>query len=294
MTLTPLALLLLLLTALGWSAFDLLRKLLVEPIPPLPLLFWLVIGQIPLFTGWWWWEGSSPDALATTAYWLPAAGSVLLNVVANIAFILAVQISPLSLTIPLLSLVPAFTTVLAIPLLGEVPAAIQMVGILLVVIGAILLHLPPQGLAGLLRALVAERGSWLMLVVALCWSLALPLDKMAIRTAGAPIHALVLAVGVTIGVLGAVLVRGQGKDLGTWRRAPLRLALAVVVSCVAMGAQLLAIQVLWVSLVETVKRGVGNALALVWGHFLLGETVTWASAAAVALMALGVVLIFQA
>lgn len=291
MTFSLTALALIVVSSLGWSGFDLLRKVLVERIPPLPLLFVLTLGQVPLFGLWW----TLQPAAIEPRYWLPALASVALNVVANVSLILAMKWSPLHLTIPLLSLIPALTTLLAIPLLGELPGPRQWTGILLVVAGALWLNLGSgirkRGLGSLVAALLHEKGSLLMLVVALAWSLTLPLDKIAMRAAGAPFHGFFLALGVSVGVGMAMLARGEVQRVAEMRRAPGLAVLAVAVSSLALGLQLLAMQLVWVSLVETLKRGIGNLMALVWGRFLLAETVTGGSVGAVLLMALGVALI---
>jgi drug/metabolite transporter (DMT)-like permease len=207
----------------------------------------------------------------------------------------AMKWSPLHLTIPLLSLIPVLTTLLAIPLLGELPGPRQWTGILLVVVGALWLNLAGRirrrGLGSVLSVLLRERGSLLMLVVASAWSLTLPLDKIAMRAAGAPFHGLFLALGVAAGVAVAMALRGEVQRVAEVRRAPGLAVLAVVVSSLALGLQLLAMQIVWVSLVETLKRGIGNVMALLWGRFLLSERVTGGSVAAVFLMAAGVALI---
>ena len=87
------------------------------------------------------WDGWSPP---TSEYWLPGLTSVGLNWVANLAFLRALALSPLSVTIPLLSLTPVFTALLAIPLLGETPTALQSAEILAVVAGAFLIRLRPR------------------------------------------------------------------------------------------------------------------------------------------------------
>lgn len=288
MTVSLVALFLVVASSLGWSAFDVLRKVLVQRVEPLPLLFALTLGQVPLFAVW---TVLRPEAVGP-GYWLPAGASVALNIVVNVAFLLAMKWSPLHRTIPLLSLIPALTTVLAIPLLGEVPGIRQWTGIVLVVFGALLLHLTSwKGLPELFSSLVREKGSLLMLLVVAGWSLTLPLDKLALRAAGVPFHGLVLTVGVSTGILGVMALRretGQVRDLG---RVPRLAALAVVVSTLALALQLLAMKMVFVSLVETLKRGIGNLMALVWGRFLLRETVRRHSVVAVVLMILGVSLI---
>ena len=75
-----------------------------------------------------------------------AAGSELVAyTAASILYVQAVNLSPLSLTIPYLGFTPVVVTVLAYPLLGEVPALqvrrSGLIGIALVVMGAIALNL---------------------------------------------------------------------------------------------------------------------------------------------------------
>lgn len=293
MTLPLTALTLVVASSLGWSVFDLMRKILVRSIPPLPLLFLLTLGAVPCFALWW---GVAGGAGPSSGYWLPAVGSVVLNVGANVAFILAISLAPLSVTIPLLSLLPVFTAVAAIPLLGEVPSPRQWAGILLVVAGAAWLSAgggrwkSPGGFAA---ALLREKGSLLMVAVALFWACTVPLDKLAMRQASPSFHALFLVVGVAAAVLGILVLRGETAQLAAAARAPRRLVLAVVISATALGLQLLALPLVWVGLVETIKRGIGNVMALVFGRFLLREAVGWLQLLAVLLMAAGVGLILE-
>lgn len=276
--------------ALAWSGFDLSRKALVERIAPTPLLLLLTMGQTPAFVAWAAWDGGG----AAAGYWLPALGSVALNVVANLAFIHAFQVSPISVTIPLLSLTPVLTTLAAVPMLGEVPGVRQWAGILMVVAGAFVVTLRSGegwSAGAMARAFAREPGARLMLVVAAAWALTPPLDKLALAHASTPFHAAVLCGGVAL-VLAAVLaVQGRLGEVRQVGRAPGIYAVALVVSCLALALQLAAYRLVWVALVETLKRGIGNVLALVYGRFLFGEAVGPAQVAAVVMMGVGVGLI---
>jgi len=290
-TFTLLSFLVVVACAFAWSGFDLARKLLVQELAPTPLLALLTLGQAPLFLGWALIEGWPQFQ---SGYWLPALTSVALNVVANLAFIRAFQIAPMSLVVPLLSLTPALTALLAVPLLGEIPSWRQGVGILLVVVGAFLINLRPGEqvtVPAVLRAFVRERGAHLMLVVAVSWSLAPPLDKLALQRASGPAHAFVLCALVAMVMVTTLAVQGRLRELAHVRRVPGTYAGALVVSTLALGLQFVAYNLLWVALVETVKRSVGNVLALVFGKVMFDETVGRAQLAAVLLMAAGVALI---
>lgn len=257
----------------------------------MPLAFLLTAAAAPLFALWTLADG--PPELKP-GYVAPAVLSVVLNVFANLMFFAALRISPLSVTIPLLSFTPVFTALLGIPMLGEIPSWIQGLGILLVVAGAFGLNLRrDEGISPriLLRSSVRERGAALMLAVSLLWSLTVPLDKMATARASAPFHGTVLCAGVAAGVLLMLVFQRRLEELAHIRHLPGVFVLALITAILALGLQLLAIQQVWVGLMETLKRGIGNVSAVVLGRFMFGEPVSLGKLAAVGLMAVGVGLI---
>ncbi len=291
MTVTLVAVLLVVGCAVAFSVADLLRKLLAERVRPLPLLAVLSLGMAPFFLVWLVWLGSGWPG---PGYWPPAVGSMALNLVANLAFLEAVRRSPLSLTIPVLSLTPVFTTLLAVPMLGEVPTARQLAGIALVVAGVFWLQLEGAGSgspAGLLRALLHEKGSLLMVLTALCWSLAMPLDKLAMALSGEAFHGLALNLGVAAGALGMLASRRQLDELGRLAGSRGLMAWTVVVGATALVLILLAITRTWIGFVETMKRAIGSFLAVVWGRLFFAEAITGRKLAAVGAIVVGVALI---
>ncbi|HEY0515410.1 MAG TPA: DMT family transporter [Thermoanaerobaculia bacterium] len=285
----PLPVLLLIVACgLGWAGFDLTRKLLLREIPPVALMFLLTVGSATLFAVWMVAQGAAGPG---PGYLLPALGSVMLNIVASLLFLEGMRIAPLSVTIPLLSLTPAFAALLAIPLLGERPSAPQACGILLVVAGAIGLHWGAGGDGDRAGHPGALKGALMVALTALLWSLTVPLDKLAVERANAPLHGVVLTAGMAAGVLLALAVQGRLRDLGRVRRAPGVYVLALVVSSLALALQLLALPQAYVATVETLKRGIGNFAALFSGWFFFHEPVTPRKVVAVGVMAIGVGLI---
>lgn len=284
------ALVLVLISSLCWSGFDLTRKLLVERIRPVPLVFLLTALSVPLFAAWTAMEGLPR---VPPGYVPPALGSILLNIAANLAYFAALRGSELSVVVPLLSFTPVFTALLAIPLLGEVPSPSQALGILLVVAGAFLLGLAGDriSLGALWRSWRHNRGTGWIVLVALLWSMTVPLDKMASERASGPFHGMVLCAGVATGVLLLLIFQRRVGEVADARRAPGILAVALVISAAALGLQLLAMQQIEVGLMEALKRGIGNALAVVLGRLVFGEAITLRKVGAGALMAGGVALI---
>lgn len=251
----------------------------------------LVAGQAPPFAVWAAVDGGFAYGVG---YWAPALGSVAVNFVANLAFIHAFRVAPISLAIPLLSLTPVATALLSVPMLGELPTAVEWAGIALVVAGAVLLNLRAGREASfgrLLRAAARNRGVQLMLVVVLCWSLTPPLDKLALAHSTPAAHGFVLCAGVALAVLALLVAQRRAGEVRQVARAPAVYLVAVAVSVAGLALQLFAYRLVYVAFVETFKRGLGNAMALVYGRFVFAERVGWAEVAAVTLMAAGVALI---
>ncbi len=278
-------------SALCWGGLDASRKFLVRSLSPVALLVLLTLGQLPLFSIW---AASAGDTIDGVGYIAPALASLVLNIVANLAFFRAVTVSPLSLTVPLLAFVPVFTTIAANPLLGELPGVQQIAGIGVVVVGALTLNAgAAEGGSPLafVRALFRERGSLPMLVTALCWSLTIVVDKLATGHAGYGIHGAVLNAG--LGIFGLVLLtfRRQLGELGGLRKAWKPWLFAIAFGAVGLGTQLIAVQHLFAALVEAGKRAIGVTMSVVVGRVAFGEPITPYKVAAVILMSIGAGLI---
>jgi drug/metabolite transporter (DMT)-like permease len=289
MSVSALALLLVVASSLGWAGFDLLRKLLVREVSPMALVFALTLGSAPLFAVWALAAGAAPPA---AGYWTPALASVLLNVFANLFLLEGMRFVPLSLSVPLLSLTPVFAALLAIPLLGERPSPANAAGILMVIAGAIGLHWHRHaGAAAGGERSRQLKGAVLVALTSLFWAMTIPLDKLAVARAAAPFHGTVLNAGVAMGVLLVLVGRRRLGDLAPVRRLPGLFVLSLIVSCLALGLQLLALPLMFVGTIETLKRGIGNFMALVSGWVFFREAVTVPKVLALAVMAMGVGLI---
>lgn len=140
----------------GGSALLLLPVSLYTPLPPVPLIFWLWIAVLIPFE--------------LLAMWL---------------YMRAIRDSPLCLTLPYLAFTPVFNVVTGYIILGETVSFRGFTGILLVVAGAYFLNVDHAGSISLrswsapLGAIFRERGSRLMLGVAVIYSLTSVMGKQA-------------------------------------------------------------------------------------------------------------------
>jgi len=105
-----------------------------------------------------------------------------LEITAILLYIKAIKVSPLSLTIPFLSLTPVFLIITSFLILGEFPDKSGLAGILLITIGAYLLNLH-QGQKEILspfKSIFKEKGSVIMIGVAFIYSITSNYGKVAI------------------------------------------------------------------------------------------------------------------
>lgn len=109
--------------------------------------------------------------------------AVPLDIIAVLLYIRAIKVSPLSLTLPFLSLTPVFLIVTSYIFLGEKPDEFGFIGVILVVIGAYLLnvHTISQGFLAPFKAIAKEKGSVLMIIVAFLFSIGACLGKIAVQ-----------------------------------------------------------------------------------------------------------------
>lgn len=106
-----------------------------------------------------------------------------LEITAILLYIKAIKISPLSLTIPFLSLTPVFLIFTSFLMLKEVPSLSGAIGIILVAIGAYFLNLKEvkRGIFYPFKAILREKGSLFMIIVAFIYSITSNLGKIAIK-----------------------------------------------------------------------------------------------------------------
>jgi multidrug transporter EmrE-like cation transporter len=123
-----------------------------------------------------------------------------------------------------------------------------------------------------------------MVAVAALFACAGPLDKVGLRFASVGFHSLSVAL-VAGAVVGVYALRREPAGALRRARGELRWVIAAaVVMAIAQVTQLAAIQVLQVSLVESLKRGIGMSMAVVVGRVSFAEPITAGKVVALALM----------
>lgn len=223
-------------------------------------------------------------------WWALLVGGVL-NIVAAVLYMKAIQASDLSLAVPMVAFTPLFLLLTSPLLVGEFPAPLGVAGIALIVAGSYLMK-AREGSRGFLapfRALLAEKGPTLMLTVALIWSVTSNLDKIGLKNSSPLFWAVAINLFIALGMCPLALwrLRSEGRLLPSGLRGLFAIGAAggLVTVC-----QMTAISMALVPLVIAIKR-TSTVMSVLWGHILFGESGLKERLSGVGLMTLGVLLI---
>lgn len=223
-------------------------------------------------------------------YWSFMA-SLPINGVALLFYMAAIRTSPLSLTLPYLAFTPTFIIATGYLFLDEMPNIWGIIGILLTCIGSYVLNLEPgrNRLWDPIRAIIKEKGSWMMLVVAFIFSFGAVVGKMGIM------HSSVLFFQISFfacfDICMIVLMRLLRKiRLNTFRNAPLQGLVAGGLLCAHVFFHGFAISLTKAAYMISVKR-LSIVVGMIYGRLIFKETAIIRRFFGAALMISGAVVI---
>ena len=271
--------------ALAWAIFDALRKKVAETMSAAPSVFWLSLGGGLALALYWLLQGGSIHAI--DYLWFGTL-NLILQTLANFFFLRSVELSPLSVTIPYLSLTPIMVALIAWFTLGESLTTLKILGIIMCAVGALYVH----GERNIARGLKKYPGAIYMCLVAILWSISLPLDKRCLQYADATAHATIQTGGVAL-PLGLLMLKTQ--RWGKLERAQLKtpwLYVAMLAAGLPFVLQLAALDLnVATGIVEAIKRGIGPIFALTVGKLFFGEKIRGIQLVAISLLVAGVAIV---
>ena len=273
---------LMLLASLCWAGLDGLRKHLVRDVEPLTLTAALCFGQSILFAILFIKDGMP---IPSEIYWKIGIFCSLISLCAAIGLNWSLRLSPLSQSIPMLSLTPAFALIHGNLLLRESMSDLQMLGLLLSAVGAV-------GF-GLEKGWSKSKGAYIMVGVAFLFSLTMALDKLALQHAKMTSHALFQASLITVVLAGYLLFKGQTDALPILWNSKKTYVCAVLLFTLAVAFQLEAVQWLPISLLEAGKRCIGLFSSIVVGLYFFSEPISRKKMASAVLLAIGVCIVLM-
>ena len=185
----------------------------------------------------------------------------------------ALKLSPLNLTLPLLSLTPLLLMIVPFLLLGETVSSYGAAGIVLIAAGGYLLNVRPGQQGGLapLKALLSERGAVYMLCVAAIYSITATLGKKAIA-ASSPLFFIACYLPLMALLISPVaLYKGRGDLRGVLRSGMLRAtALPALFYLLQAVTHVVAINLTNVAYMIAVKR-LSLLFGVLYGRYLFRE-----------------------
>jgi len=114
-------------------------------------------------------------------FWWTFILSIPINIMAYVLYLHAIKLSPISLSVPFLAFTPVFMILTGFFVLGETINLWGSIGIVLIIMGSYILHFNKEQLnfSSPFFAFIKEKGSWIMLVVAIIFAFAAVIGKKA-------------------------------------------------------------------------------------------------------------------
>ena len=219
-----------------------------------------------------------------------------LEIIAMVLYIKALRISPLSLTLPFLALTPVFLILISYLIIGEKVSFLGSMGIIFLAAGSYTLniHEMQRGIFEPFKAIVKEKGSVLMVGVALIYSVTSSLGKMAI------VHSSPLFFGVTyfiaVTVIFAPIALWMGKtELKSFIAGGQVKGLFFpgIFYSVMIASHMIAISLTKVAYMISLKR-TSLLIGVMYGYFFFKEKNIGERLSGVVLMLIGFVMIVTA
>lgn len=118
----------------------------------------------------------------TPIFWKSIMIIAPLEIIAAFSYMKGVQISPISLSVPFMAFTPVFSLFTGFLFLNEAPTAFGILGVVIVVAGAYVLHIKNlrDGFLAPFKAIFREKGSMFVLATALIYAVTAVLGKKAL------------------------------------------------------------------------------------------------------------------
>lgn len=284
----PMWLILSFLTALCTSAQDILSKRVSLKVSPYVTAWAVSFFSLPFLGLLFLWQR---PAVPSFDFWPALVASTVILTVSSVFFFKSIEISDLSLTIPLLSFTPLLLLVTSPIIVGEFPKPLGILGMIVIVLGCYVLFYHPEqeNFWAPFQRLVRARGSRYMLIVAILYSIGGNVDKIGMQSSSPLMWSISLnaVVSVFLGAIMLLKVRNAAEQVRShwpWL-AGIGLCMALV-----MMFQMNALRLTIVPYVIAIKR-TSIIMTALWGLWFLKETGARERIGAVVLMVAGVLII---
>ena len=288
---------------------DVARKHALEKRDLIPATLWIRIAVTVVFLAALLWQiaSGSPPAIkdggalfGIAALHLAPVPTFFIYLTIDVALITcvmwlyfrALQISPLSLSVPFLAFTPVFLIPSGFVMLGELPPPIKLLGVVLIVAGSLAMHrrLFAVGWLAPVKAVIQEKGSRYMLMVSFIFSITNPLDKKLVVMSDVFTEAFSYGLGLCI----AFFVWGklQKADFRAAARGNVKwISLAGLLDAVSLLFQLGSYAYIAVVITVSIKRA-GIILSVLAGWLFFREREITDKMIAASVMFCGVLILY--
>ena len=273
-----------------WAVFDLTRKLSLKYVDSKILLLLFTFVQIIIFLIWCLKDTFYVNILS---YFIPGIVLIILGIFSALLFLKSIKESDLSLTIPLLSFSPLFSSVFSFIFLDEELSKTQYLGVFSIIFGTLSLYSNAFNIIQIFKGFIhikRNQSAKLMLLVALCWSVTPVLDKMCLKHSSINIHGLIQAFATFI-----ILLLISVKHLFVLRELKAKhsylIFCTVIIGSFATITQFYAILLNFVPIMESIKRAIGQFSAILFGSLFFDEKISLQKITGIIFISIGVIII---
>lgn len=196
-------------SAFSLATSDALTKRIITPENEHAIAWLRVVYSLPVLGGAMLF---SPLPALDGTFYAAFLAALPLEIAAILLYYKALRLSPLSLSLPFLSFTPVFLMLFSWLIMGEAVSTAGAAGITLIALGGYGLNLSAlrEGPLGPIKAVLRERGSLAMLLVALIYSATSALGKLAIAHSSAAFFGAAYYLALAVCLLPVFVLR-QGR-----------------------------------------------------------------------------------
>lgn len=204
-----------------------------------------------------------------TQFWIGFIGSGTIQIINTVLYMRAISKGDISTVMPMLSFTPLVLLFTAPILVGEFPSLLGLGGVVLIVVGSYLLNIDLKNMSVLepLRAIIRNKGTRLMLIVATLWGISGAFDKMALNNSS--VFQYITFLNIVVFISTTIMVVSQKKfDLRKIREAKTNLLMVSFLTTCSYILHFAAISMTLVAYVVSLKRLTGMFSVLIGSYFL--------------------------
>jgi len=209
------------------------------------------------------------DLRFNTQFWIGFAGSGTIQIINTVLYMRAISKGEISTVMPMLSFTPLVLLITAPILVGEFPSLIGLGGVVLLVAGSYLLNIDLKKMSVMepLKAIIKNKGTRLMLIVATLWGVSGAFDKMALNNSS--VFQYITFLNILVFISTTIMVASQKKfNFVQIKKAKTNLFMVSFLTTCSYILHFAAISLTLVAYVVSLKRLTGMFSVLIGSHFL--------------------------